>query len=85
MMALPAVWSYALGFLTVAVLFFVVAAVLALLGKDRFKMSGPNRTIAEGEQSIAAVKTAVDRGQANVAAMTPANARPELVGQDPSR
>lgn len=85
MLALPAVWSYALGFFTVALLFFIAAAILALVGKNKVKVTGPNRTIAEGERSIAAVKTAVDRGQANVAAMTPANARPELVGQDPIR
>jgi hypothetical protein len=51
-----------LGFASVAVLFFVIAGVLALVGKGRFKFSKPEKTIASIEQSVAAVKAAVTPG-----------------------
>ncbi len=75
MMLLPAVWAYAAGFGTIALLFFIVAAILALIGRTRFDVPGPEATISHAEQSVDAVLTAVNRGQANVAALTPSNAR----------
>lgn len=76
---LPPVWAYTVGFATVALLVLVVAAILALIGKGRLVFEGPKRTVASTEQSVSAAKTAVSRGLANVAAMTPSNAR-----RDPS-
>lgn len=85
MFALPPVWAYAAGFGTITLLFFVAAAILALIGKGKFEFSGAQRTVAEAELSVDAVKTAVSRGQANVASMTTATARPELAAQDSIR
>lgn len=75
---MPLLWAGAAGFGTIAVLFLVVAAVLALVGKGKFALHGPDRTLAQAEQSVDAVVTAVGRAQDNVAAMTPSNARATL-------
>lgn len=84
-LVMPAVWAYACGFATIALVFLAVAGVLVGVGKGKFQFTGPDRTIAGAEQSVAAVQTAVSRGQANVAAMTPSNARPTPELQDASR
>lgn len=72
---MPLLWAGAAGFGVVALLFLIMAGVLVLIGKGKFDFKGPDRTIAEAELSVAAITTAVNRGQANVASMTPSNAR----------
>lgn len=74
-MVMPLLWAGAAGFATVALIFLIVAGILVLIGKSRFAFTSPERTLTEAELSLAAVQTAVNRGQANVAAMTPSNAR----------
>ncbi|MDR1430664.1 MAG: phage holin family protein [Propionibacteriaceae bacterium] len=57
------------GFATLAVLFFILAGILALVGKGQFKFSKPQQTIDSVEKSLDAVKTAVaaGRGKADAA------------------
>lgn len=61
----PTGWV-ALGFVIMAVLIFLVAGILALIGKGQFsKVKGPERAIAQAETSIQAVKGAIARGNAD--------------------
>lgn len=64
------VWAYTLGFAIMALLMLVLAGILALVGKSKINVSAPERTIAQGQQSVAAVKAAVASGQAQVQALT---------------
>lgn len=68
--AVPPVWAYTLGFAIMAVLLLVLAVILALVGKSQIKVSGAQRTIAQGQESVDAVKTAIASGQAQVQALT---------------
>ncbi len=65
----PIIWAFTLGFLTMAVILLVVAGILVLIGKNKVKVSAPERTIAEANRSIEAVTGAVDQGNANVRAI----------------
>lgn len=78
-------WAGAAGFGTIALLFLIVAGVLVLIGKSKFRFTGPDRTSAQAELAVDAVRTAVSRAQANVASMTPANARTTPPAQDSIR
>lgn len=58
-----------LGFVITAVLLGVLAGVLALLGKKAVEqVKGPDKAIKQANESVAAIKTAVARGQASVTA-----------------
>ncbi|MDR1237683.1 MAG: phage holin family protein [Propionibacteriaceae bacterium] len=57
-----------LGFASVAVVFFILAVILVLVGKGKFKFSKPEKTIESVEQSVAAVKSAVTTGNDQIAA-----------------
>lgn len=60
----PTGWV-ALGFAIMAVLVFLIAGILALVGKGQFgKVKGPERTIVQAQTSIQAVKGAIARGNA---------------------
>jgi hypothetical protein len=48
-----------LGFISAAVILFILAGLLALIGKSRMKFSGPDKTISSVEQSVGAVRSAV--------------------------
>lgn len=63
------VWAFTLGFLTMAVLLLLVAGILALIGKSKMKVTGPDATINEAQRSVDAVTGALNRGQANVRAI----------------
>ncbi len=67
--ALPIVWAFTLGFLTMAVLLLVVAAILALIGKRRMTFSGPEATIGEANRTVDAVTSAIAQGQSHVRAV----------------
>ncbi len=64
---LAPVWAYTIGFLTTAVVLLVLAGLLALVGKGQLTLKGPEKTVDQAQRSVTAVKTAVARGQANVA------------------
>jgi hypothetical protein len=70
--------ALAWGFAVMAVLFFLLAGVLALVGRSRLNFTGPEATVASAEASVAAVKGAVERGTQDVAAMSLTGKRPEL-------
>ncbi len=62
----PQPWPLVLGFATVALISLVLAGALALMGKSKVKVKGPTSTIAHGQESVAAVKSAISAGQAEV-------------------
>lgn len=70
--------ALAWGFAVMAVLFFLVAGVVALLGKNQLKFTGAARTAASTEATVAAVKAAVEKGKDDVAALSLTGRRPEL-------
>ena len=55
--------SLALGFLTMAVIMLALAGVLALIGKNKVSVKGPEATVREGVASVEALVTAVERGK----------------------
>lgn len=67
--AVGIVWAFTLGFLTMAVILLVIAGILALIGKSKIAVKGPEATVSEAQRSVQAVTGAVDRGQANVRAI----------------
>ena len=70
------IWAFTLGFLTMAIILLVVAAVLVLIGKSKIKLSAPEKAIAEANRSIEAVTGAIDQGNANVKAIVAGAPRP---------
>lgn len=77
--ALDLLAALAWGFATIAVVFFLIAGVLALIGKGRMEqVSGPEVTVASAEASVAAVKGAVEQGLQDVAGRSLSGKRPEL-------
>lgn len=53
----------ALGFFIMAVVLLVIAGVLALVGKSKIsKLGKPEKTIAEAQKTVEAVKTSAKRG-----------------------
>ncbi len=76
--ALDLLASLAWGYATMAVVFFLLAGVLVLIGKNKLKFSGPEATVASAEASVAAVKGAVETGMQDVAALSLTGKRSEL-------
>jgi hypothetical protein len=70
--------SLAWGFATIAVLFFIVAALAAVLGKNQLKFTGAKATAASTEATVDAVKGAIAKGQQDVAELSLTGRRPEL-------
>ncbi|MFT4110756.1 phage holin family protein [Propionicimonas sp.] len=70
--------ALAWGFAVMAVLFFLLAGVLALVGKSRLTFSPPEATVANAEASLAAVKSAVAKGKADVDALSLTGRQPAL-------
>ena len=70
--------SLAWGFATIAVLFFLVAAAVAVLGKNQLKFTGAKATAASTEATVAAVKGAVAAGLEDVQELSMTGKRPEL-------
>lgn len=60
--ALSELVSVALGFTTTALLLLIVAAILGVIGKNKLAVHGPERTVTVGQESVEAVRTAVERG-----------------------
>lgn len=61
----PTGWI-ALGFVIMAVVVAIIGAILALIGKGQMgKVKGPERTIAQAQTSIEAIKGAIVRGNAD--------------------
>lgn len=55
--------ALAAGFATMTVLMLIIAGVLALVGKNKVTVPGPEETMREGQESVEAVKTALERGK----------------------
>jgi hypothetical protein len=70
--------SLAWGFATIAVIFFLVAAAVAIIGKNQFKFTGTQATTASTEATVAAVKGAVEAGLKDVQELSLTGRRPEL-------
>ena len=70
--------SLAWGFATIAILFFIGAAVVALLGKNQLKFTGAAATAASTEATVTAVKGAVAAGLEDVQELSLTGRRPEL-------
>lgn len=63
----PLLGGLAMGFVLMAVVLLVLAGILALVGKGQLKkVKAPEAAPAEAKATVAAVKTAVDRGVADV-------------------
>lgn len=64
-----------MGLVIMAVVMFVIAGVLALIGKNKVAATqGPQATIKQAEESVDAVKVAIERGQAQAEAEAEARA-----------
>ncbi len=70
--------ALASGFAVMALIFLVAAAILALLGKRQMVFSGATSTLAQAEASVAAVKGAVEKGKADVEALSLTATKPEI-------
>ncbi len=70
--------ALAWGFAVIAVLFFIVAGALAIVGKNQLKFTGAAGTVASAEETVAAVMGAVEKGKDDVAALSLTGRRPEL-------
>lgn len=51
------------GLASVAVVMFLIAGILALIGKNKVSVRGPEATVEQGQASVEAVKGALERGQ----------------------
>ena len=60
--------ALAWGFAVMAILMFLLAGVLVLIGKQQLNLPGPKATTASAQASMDAVKGALTRGQERVAA-----------------
>ena len=58
------------GLHLVAVLVFLIAGVLALVGKQQLVFTKPEATIAQAEASVASFKSALAAGQQEVAGLS---------------
>ena len=63
------IWAFTLGFLSMAIILLIIAAVLVLIGKSKIKLSAPEKAIAEANRTVEAVTGAVDQANANVKAI----------------
>lgn len=66
---LPLLGAAAWGFSIMAVLVFLIAGVLALVGKQQLVFTKPEATIAQAEASVASFKSALAAGQQEVAGL----------------
>ncbi|MFT4215565.1 MAG: phage holin family protein [Micropruina sp.] len=71
-----------MGLVIVAVAMFLIAGALALIGKNKVSVKGPQATVAQGQQSVEAVQQAVGRGISDAEAE--AAARKEARKEAPS-
>ena len=77
--------ALAWGFAVMAVLFVLVAGILALVGKNQLKFTGAVETVASAEASVAAVRDAVGTGLEEVEALSLTGRRPAIeAGISPS-
>ena len=70
--------ALAWGFAVMAIVFFLVAGALAVVGKNQLTFTGAAETTASAEATVAAVKHAVEKGKDDVAALSLTGRRPEL-------
>lgn len=75
---LDLIGALAWGFVVMALFMFLIAGVFALVGKNQLNFTGPEATVANAGASVAAVKEAVEKGKADVAALSITGRRPEL-------
>lgn len=52
-----------IGLAIMAVVMFLIAGVLALIGKSKVSVKGPQATVDQGQRSVEAVRTAIERGK----------------------
>ncbi len=76
--ALDILPSLAWGFATIAVVFFLIAGVAALIGKNQLKFTGAKETAASTDATVTAVKGAVAAGLEDVQELSLTGRRPEL-------
>lgn len=71
------VWA---GFLIITVVLFVVAGILAMIGRKALQEANlrPERTIASAQQTITALKDSASTGAEHAKAVPPANAQVSL-------
>lgn len=67
-----------LGFTSVALIFFLCAGVLVLIGRTQLKFTPPAATVANAEQTVESIKGALEQGKADVAAMSLTGRRADL-------
>lgn len=67
---LPLLGAAAWGFSLMAVLVFLLAGVLALVGKQQLNFTTPDATIAQAEASVASFKSAIASGKQEVAGLS---------------
>lgn len=60
--------ALAWGFGIMAVIMFLLAGVLVLIGKNQLNLTGPTETVASAQDSVAAVKGALASAKEQVAA-----------------
>ncbi|WP_300079171.1 phage holin family protein [Propioniciclava sp.] len=82
--AVGLIWAFVLGFLTMAVICLVVAAILAFIGKSKIDVPGPKKTVEEAQRSVDAVNTAIARGQDNVRAIAAGETRAQTEARLPA-
>lgn len=63
-----ALLAAATGLGIMAVVMFLIAGILALLGKNKLQVNGPEATVAQAERTVEDVTTAIDRGVASAEA-----------------
>ena len=56
------------GFFTMTLILLIIAGVLVLIGKAKLSFTGPKTTIDSVEQSVAAIRGAVDSAKEEIAA-----------------
>ena len=52
-----------MGLLIMAVVMFLIAGVLALIGRNKVQVQGPEATVEQGQRSIEAFKGALEQGK----------------------
>ncbi len=67
---LPLLGALAWGFSIMAVLFFLIAGVAVLIGKNRMVFTKPEATIARAEATVDRVKSAITSSQQEVAGLS---------------
>lgn len=70
--------ALALGFVSVALVFFLGAGVLAWIGRTPVEFTPPEATIANAEKTWESMKGGLAQGKADVQAMSITGQRPEI-------